>query len=277
MTDDVGFYVKLIEQFPLLSRDEEVSLAEKIQKTNCEVSKERMVNSNLKLVLKIAHEQKNKGVGLMDLIQEGNRGLIKAVTKYRLDKGSKFSTYASWWIRQGMTRYIENNQTAVNIPCKTRQNIYKMREAISRLTETLHRDPSIVEIAKEIGQSEMTVKHLLPVYQYNETNLDSNPKDDEDKTCNGEMFIYEWLKGEGTFTHDLEVNDQFKAVKAILEKHFSFDKQLIIMMRFGLLEDQKTRSLQEIAEDFEISRERVRQIIEDVMFTLRILIFKEML
>jgi RNA polymerase primary sigma factor len=279
MNDEVGFFMRLVEQFDLLSAEEEHDLAVKIQQ-GCEVSKEKLVKANLRLVVKIAHEYKGKGVPLMDLIQQGNMGLMVASDKYILGKGTKFSSYASLWIKQRIRKYIDNNQSIVNIPTKSKKNIRAMRDAIQRLTETLRREPSIGEIANEIEQSTTTVRHLMPFYQYGEIYLDATSNTTGDDTvCFGEFYLYEMLHGEGTFVDKIDQQEQFREVRRVLEDsdNFDFRDQLIIKKRYGLTEDGEKYTLQEVAEELGISRERVRQVEHDMLIALRVLIVKKLM
>ena len=250
-TDSLQLFLNEAARYPLLTAAEEVELAKGVERGD-EEAKERMINSNLRLVVSIAKKYQGHDVALLDLIQEGVIGLIRAVEKFDWRKGFKFSTYATWWIRQAVQRGVANKARTIRIPVHIVEREQRIGRAERELTAQLERAPTDQEIAKHARSS---VKQVREVRQAPRavTSLDRPIGRDHDGTL-GDL-----VAGEGGVDQELEVSlrDEAlrKAVGNLPERH-----QEILKLRFGLNGDNRPRSLEEIGRRLGITRERVRQI-----------------
>ena len=259
--DPVRMYLKEIGKIPLLKPHEEVELAKRMMEGD-EIAKQRLVEANLRLVVSIAKRYVGRGMLFLDLIQEGNLGLIKAVEKFDYERGFKFSTYATWWIRQAITRAIADQARTIRIPVHMVETINKLIRVSRQLLQELGRDPKPEEIAKEMDMSEEKVREIMKIAQDPvslETPIgeeeDSHLGDfiqDEDALAPAEAAAYSLLK------------DQIEEVLGSLNER----EQKVLKLRFGL-EDGRARTLEEVGKEFDVTRERIRQIEAKALRKLR--------
>lgn len=252
LDDPVRLYLKEIGKIPLLSLDKEIELAKKIEDGD-EKAKMKMVEANLRLVVSIAKRYVGRGMLFLDLIQEGNLGLIKAAEKFDYTKGFKFSTYATWWIRQAITRAIADQARTIRIPVHMVETINKLVRINRQLVQELGRDPLPEEIAREMELPEEKVMEIMKIAQEPvslETPIgeeeDSHLGDfipDDDALAPSEAAAYSLLK---------------EQLNEVLETLTDREKK-VIKLRFGL-EDGRSRTLEEVGKEFEVTRERIRQI-----------------
>ena len=254
-SDSVQMYLKEIGQYPLLTGDEEVELAKRIEK-NDESARQRLTVSNLRLVVSIAKKYvgRSANLTLLDLIQEGNIGLFKAVEKFDYKKGYKFSTYATWWIRQAITRALADQGRTIRIPVHMVETINKYQQVVRRLVQDLGRDPLPEEIASEIGVEVEKIRHIQKISQ--ETISLEAPVGENDDDSALESFIPD----EDTISPSTSAAR--KILKIYLNEIISDltpREQKILDMRFGLT-DGVTHTLEEVGKVFAVTRERIRQI-----------------
>ena len=259
--DPVRMYLKEIGKIPLLKPHEEVELAKRMLEGD-EIAKQRLVEANLRLVVSIAKRYVGRGMLFLDLIQEGNLGLIKAVEKFDYVRGFKFSTYATWWIRQAITRAIADQARTIRIPVHMVETINKLIRVSRQLLQELGRDPKPEEIAKEMEMSEEKVREIMKIAQDPvslETPIgeeeDSHLGDfipDEDALAPAEAAAYSLLK------------DQIEEVLGSLNER----EQKVLKLRFGL-EDGRARTPEEVGKEFDVTRERIRQIEAKALRKLR--------
>ena len=259
--DPVRMYLKEIGKIPLLKPHEEVELAKRMLEGD-EIAKQRLVEANLRLVVSIAKRYVGRGMLFLDLIQEGNLGLIKAVEKFDYVRGFKFSTYATWWIRQAITRAIADQARTIRIPVHMVETINKLIRVSRQLLQELGRDPKPEEIAKEMEMSEEKVREIMKIAQDPvslETPIgeeeDSHLGDfipDEDALAPAEAAAYSLLK------------EQIEDVLGSLNER----EQKVLKLRFGL-EDGRARTLEEVGKEFDVTRERIRQIEAKALRKLR--------
>jgi RNA polymerase primary sigma factor/RNA polymerase nonessential primary-like sigma factor len=255
-------YLKEISSFPVLSRDEEVELAKRIKKGDKD-AKERMIKCNLRLVISIAKKYVRRGLTLSDLTMEGNIGLIKAVEKFDHNKGFKFSTYATWWIKQSIERALLNQTRMVRIPIHMNELINKVLKTHDKLKQKISREPTISEIAQNTN---ITVDLLKKVYDAmkQDTSMDEPIKEDENTTFHELIF-----NDDGTL--DPYIVAKNKSLQNMLYKMLdclnNTEKEIIIR-RFGL-NGRDPETLESIGKNFDITRERVRQIERRVLDKLK--------
>lgn len=301
--DSVRLYLREIGKIPLLKSDEELELAQKIvanqpkyakvlekldaykddngllkpltkqeekeyRELEVEASKlsrpkDQMAEANMRLVVSIAKRYVGRGLDLLDLIQEGNTGLLRAVEKFDPDKGFKFSTYATWWIRQAITRAIADQARTIRIPVHMVETINKLLRTQRRLTQDLNREPTHDEIAKEMGIEVEKVEHIMKIKQ-DISSLDASVRDDEEDSVLGDF-----IEDEDTVTPEESAAGQLlkEQVKQLLGG-LTEREQKILKLRFGL-EDGKSHTLEEVGQEFSVTRERIRQIEAKALAKLR--------
>ncbi len=260
--DSVRLYLREIGKIPLLSAEEELELAHKVVEGD-KRAKDKMAEANMRLVVSIAKRYVGRGLDLLDLIQEGNTGLLRAVEKFDPDKGFKFSTYATWWIRQAITRAIADQARTIRIPVHMVETINKLLRTQRRLTQDLNREPTNEEIAKEMDLEVEKVEHIMKIKQ-DIHSLDQSVRDDEEDSVLGDF-----VEDEDTITPEESATGQLlkEHVKELLSS-LSEREQKIIRLRFGL-EDGKSHTLEEVGQEFNVTRERIRQIEAKALAKLR--------
>ena len=259
--DPVRMYLKEIGKISLLSAEEEIELAQKMDQGS-ELAKKKLVEANLRLVVSIAKRYVGRGMLFLDLIQEGNLGLIKAVEKFDYTKGFKFSTYATWWIRQAITRAIADQARTIRIPVHMVETINKLIRVQRQLLQELGREPRPEEISKVMDMSVEKIREIQKISQEPvslETPIgeeeDSHLGDfipDDDALAPSEAAAYSLLK------------EQLEEVLSTLNER----EQKVLKLRFGL-EDGRTRTLEEVGKEFDVTRERIRQIEAKALRKLR--------
>jgi RNA polymerase primary sigma factor len=252
MVDPIKAYLKDVRTIPLLTPQEEVDVARRVQKGDKE-ARNRMIRSNLRLVISIAKRYVNLGVPLSDLIEEGNIGLMKSVDKFDPDKGFRFSTYAAWWIKQGISRAIIDQGKMIRVPVYMNEEILKYKKVIEKLTHKLKRKPRFGEIAKKMGLTVDKVRELENAIA-KMSSLDAPIGEDGDGQVKD---IIEDQTLSGPDEH-LELFFNRERARSFLEM-LSERERVILDRRFGLT-DGNTHTLAEIAKELGISRERVRQV-----------------
>ena len=259
--DPVRMYLKEIGKVPLLTADEEIELAKRMEQGD-EDAKKRLCEANLRLVVSIAKRYVGRGMLFLDLIQEGNLGLIKAVDKFDYTKGYKFSTYATWWIRQAITRSIADQARTIRIPVHMVETINKLIRVSRQLLQELGREPSPEEIADEMGLSVDKVREIQKVAQ-EPVSLETPIGEEEDSHL-------------GDFIPDEDVPQPVEAAAFSMLKEQLVEvldtltdrEQKVLKLRFGL-EDGRARTLEEVGKEFEVTRERIRQIEAKALRKLR--------
>jgi len=260
--DSVRLYLREIGKIPLLTAPEELELAHRVVAGE-KRAKDKMAEANMRLVVSIAKRYVGRGLDLLDLIQEGNTGLLRAVEKFDPDKGFKFSTYATWWIRQAITRAIADQARTIRIPVHMVETINKLLRTQRRLTQELNREPTNDEIAKEMEIDIDKVAHIMKIKQ-DIHSLDQSVRDDEEDSVLGDF-----VEDEDTITPEESASGQLlkEQVKDLLGS-LSEREQKIIRLRFGL-EDGKSHTLEEVGQEFNVTRERIRQIEAKALAKLR--------
>ena len=266
-TDTMKAYMQEIGQIPLVSREEEVDLAAQIAAGSAE-ARQKLIQSNLRLVVKIAHDFKGLGLPLVDLISEGNIGLMKAVEKFNPLKGAKFSSYAAWWIKQSMRRALSNQSRTIRIPVQSAGKINKIKATRIKLTEELGREPTDLEIANQLDFSERTVT-ALRLAELRTFSL-------QDPIQQGEDSVFQDIIPDlGASTPDEMLCDieMLKRLKGLIDRLDDREK-LILILRFGL-DGARPKTLEEVSRIIGRTRERVRQIQNQALKKLRRFIDEE--
>ncbi len=263
--DSVRMYLREIGKIPLLSSEEEAELAKRAMEGDRK-AKDKMAEANMRLVVSIAKRYSGRGLELLDLIQEGNTGLLRAVDKFDPEKGFKFSTYATWWIRQAITRAIADQARTIRIPVHMVETINKLMRTQRRLTQELNREPTNEELAKEMDMDADKIEYILKIKQ-DITSLDAgigrDGEDGEDST------LGDFIEDEDTASPEESAAGQLlkEQVREILSS-LSDREQKIIEMRFGL-NGTKSHTLEEVGLEFAVTRERIRQIEAKALMKLR--------
>ncbi len=261
--DSVRLYLREIGKIPLLTAEEELTLANRVVAGE-KKAKDEMAEANMRLVVSIAKRYSGRGLDFLDLIQEGNTGLLRAVEKFDPSKGFKFSTYATWWIRQAITRAIADQARVIRIPVHMVETINKLLRTQRRMTQELNREPTIEELAKEMEMDPVKVEYVMKIKQ-DVNSLDAAVRDDEEDSVLGDF-----IEDEDTKSPDETATEQLlkEQVQGILESALSERELKIVKMRFGL-EDGKNHTLEEVGHEFAVTRERIRQIEAKALAKLR--------
>jgi RNA polymerase primary sigma factor len=262
--DSVRLYLREIGKIPLLNSEEELELAQKVVAGD-KKAKDKMAEANMRLVVSIAKRYSGRGLDFLDLIQEGNTGLLRAVEKFDPDKGFKFSTYATWWIRQAITRAIADQARTIRIPVHMVETINKLLRTQRRMTQELNREPTIDELAKELEMEPEKVEYVMKIKQ-DITSLDAGVgRDGEDE----DSVLADFIEDEDSVTPEDSATNQLlkEQVQSVLST-LSDREQKIIKMRFGL-ENGKSHTLEEVGQEFAVTRERIRQIEAKALAKLR--------
>ena len=261
MDDPVKVYLKEIGRVPLLTPEEEIELAIRISEDDQE-AKKRLAEANLRLVVSIAKRYVGRGMQFLDLIQEGNLGLIKAVDKFDYTKGFKFSTYATWWIRQAITRAIADQARTIRIPVHMVETINKLIRVSRQLRQELGRDPKPEEIAKEMDMSVEKVMEIQKIAQ-DPVSLET-PIGEEDDSHLGDFIQDEDSPAPQDAASYTLLREQLEEVMKTLTPR----EAKVLRLRFGL-DDGKARTLEEVGKEFDVTRERIRQIEAKALRKLR--------
>jgi len=260
--DSVRLYLREIGKIPLLTAEEELALAQRVVSGD-KLAKDQMAEANMRLVVSIAKRYVGRGLDLLDLIQEGNTGLLRAVEKFDPDRGFKFSTYATWWIRQAITRAIADQARTIRIPVHMVETINKLLRTQRRLTQELNREPTNDEIAAAMEMDVDKVEHIMKIKQ-DISSLDASVRDDEEDSVLGDFIEDEDAKTPTESASEQLLKEQVKQILGSLTER----EQKILKLRFGL-EDGKSHTLEEVGQEFSVTRERIRQIEAKALAKLR--------
>ena len=259
--DPVRMYLKEIGRYALLTPEEEVELAERMQAGD-EDAKRRMIEANLRLVVAIAKRYSGRGLQFLDLIQEGNLGLMKAVDKFDHTKGYKFSTYATWWIRQSITRAIADQARTIRIPVHMVETINKVIRTSRELLQKLGHDPSADEIAEELNMPVEKVREILKIAQ-EPVSLETPIGEEEDSHL-GDFIPAEEASDPADLASAVLMKEQIqKALNTLTPR-----EKRVLELRYGL-KDGRSRTLEEVGQEFHVTRERIRQIESKALRKLR--------
>lgn len=262
--DSVRLYLREIGKIPLLTPEEEADLAQRIVKGD-KKAKDKMVESNMRLVVSIAKRYGGRGLDFLDLIQEGNTGLLRAVEKFDPDKGFKFSTYATWWVRQAITRAIADQARTIRIPVHMVETINKVLRTTRKLTAELNREPTNEEIAKALDMDVEKIDYVMRIKQ-DIASLDASvgrDGDDEDSVLGDFVEDEERDSPEDSAAHQI-LKEQLSEIIATLTDR----EQKIIRLRFGI-GGGRPHTLEEVGNEFDVTRERIRQIEAKALAKLR--------
>jgi RNA polymerase primary sigma factor len=257
----IRIYLREIGQIQLLTPQEEIDLAARIKKGDRE-ARTLMIKANLRLVIKIAHDYANLGLPLLDLVSEGNIGLMKAVERFDPAKGGKLSTYAAWWIKQSIKRALANQSKTIRLPVHLVDKISKMNRVASRMSEELGREPTDDELAEEVGLSPRTVSQLRTV-SIRPSSLNA-PINEDDSTEFGDLVGDEDAQTPFEFLRDRNLRDELPELLAILDPR----ERTIIFQRFGL-DGARPKTLEEVGKKLGVTRERIRQVQNIALMKLR--------
>lgn len=259
--NSIKIYMREMGQFSILSADEEVELANRIAEGD-QSAKNELVEANLRLVVSLARHYQGCGLSYQDLIQEGNIGLIKAAEKFDVSKGFRFSTYASWWIKQALSRAIADQSRTIRIPVHMTENINKFKKTERELLSQLNREPKIKEIADAMGISEKQAKEIQS-YIVEPTSLDIQVGDDDDTTIGSFIEDTHFVNPESAYIKESNGD----VVNAVLDT-LSDREANILRLRFGI-GGKKAMTLEEVGKEYGLTRERIRQIEAKALRKLR--------
>ncbi|MBR3324139.1 RNA polymerase sigma factor RpoD [Candidatus Saccharibacteria bacterium] len=262
--DSVRLYLREIGKIPLLTPEEEADLAQRIVKGD-KKAKDKMVESNMRLVVSIAKRYGGRGLDFLDLIQEGNTGLLRAVEKFDPEKGFKFSTYATWWVRQAITRAIADQARTIRIPVHMVETINKVLRTTRKLTTDLNREPTIEEIANELHMEPDKVDYVMRIKQ-DIASLDasvSRDGDDEDSVLGDFVEDEERISPEDSAANQILKEQLSEIISTLTDR-----EQKIIRLRFGI-GGGRPHTLEEVGAEFDVTRERIRQIEAKALSKLR--------
>ena len=259
--NNIGLYLREISQVPLLTPRDEVKLAGQIKRGN-KKAREKMITANLRLVVKIAHDFGNYGLPLLDLISEGNIGLMKAVERFDPKKGGKLSTYASWWIKQSIKRALANQSKTIRLPVHLVDKIGKIRRVAAQMTEELGHEPTTEELAEELGLPVAKVAHLKNV-AVRPASLDAKISADDD-TAFGDLVGDDRAEDPFEALRDQDLQGEVGDLLDALDPR----ERKIIGFRFGL-DGGRERTLEEVGHKFGVTRERIRQLQNIALLKMR--------
>jgi RNA polymerase primary sigma factor len=262
--DSVRLYLREIGKIPLLTPEEEADLAQRIVKGD-KKAKDKMVESNMRLVVSIAKRYGGRGLDFLDLIQEGNTGLLRAVEKFDPDKGFKFSTYATWWVRQAITRAIADQARTIRIPVHMVETINKVLRTTRKLTTDLNREPTTEEIAAELHMEPDKVDYVMRIKQ-DIASLDASvgrDGDDEDSVLGDFVEDEERISPEDSAANQILKEQLSEIISTLTDR-----EQKIIRLRFGI-GGGRPHTLEEVGAEFDVTRERIRQIEAKALSKLR--------
>ena len=259
--NSIKIYMREMGQFSMLSADEEIKLAKRIAEGD-QSAKNELVEANLRLVVSLARHYQGCGLSYQDLIQEGNIGLIKAAEKFDVSKGFRFSTYASWWIKQALSRAIADQSRTIRIPVHMTENINKFKKTERELLSKLNREPKVKEIADAMGISEKQAKEIQS-YIVEPTSLDIQVGDDDDTTIGSFIEDTHFVNPESAYIKESNGD----VVNAVLDT-LSDREANILRLRFGI-GGKKAMTLEEVGKEYGLTRERIRQIEAKALRKLR--------
>ena len=262
--DSVRLYLREIGKIPLLTAEEELALAQRVVAGE-KKAKDKMAEANMRLVVSIAKRYSGRGLDFLDLIQEGNTGLLRAVEKFDPDKGFKFSTYATWWIRQAITRAIADQARTIRIPVHMVETINKLLRTQRRMTQELNREPTIEELSAELEMEPEKIEYVMKIKQ-DISSLDAGVGRDGDEE---DSVLGDFIEDEDTISpEDSATNQLLKEQVQDVLSSLSDREQKIVRMRFGL-DNGKSHTLEEVGQEFAVTRERIRQIEAKALAKLR--------
>ena len=261
LDDSVKMYLREIGTINLLNPQEEVSLAKKVAAGN-DIAKQKLINANLRLVVSIAKKYTGQGLLFLDLIQEGNTGLIRAAEKFDYTKGFKFSTYATWWIKQGITRAIADQSRTIRVPVHMVETIYKVKKASRVLMQELGRRPTEEEVSE---RTEIPIENILAIRKYSQIPLSLEmPIGDEDSSQLGDFIEDKNFDAPDNVTLRTILREELVSSMGFLTER----EQMILKLRFGF-DDGRPRTLEEVGRVYNVTRERIRQIEEKALRKMR--------
>lgn len=259
--DPVRMYLKEIGKVPLLSSEQEITYAREIEEGNMK-SKKKLAEANLRLVVSIAKRYVGRGMMFLDLIQEGNLGLIKAVEKFDYRKGYKFSTYATWWIRQAITRAIADQAKTIRVPVHMVETINKLKRIQRQITLELNREPTEEELAEKMGISVEKIREIFKISQ-DPLSLETPIGEEEDS------HLGDFIKDESNMSpEEYAINEVLKDDISLVLQTLTEREEEVLKLRFGLV-DGTSRTLEEVGNIFNVTRERIRQIEAKALRKLR--------
>ncbi len=261
LDDSVKMYLREIGTINLLTQDEEIELAKAVAAGD-EEAKQKLINANLRLVVSIAKKYTGQGLLFLDLIQEGNTGLIRAAEKFDYTKGFKFSTYATWWIKQGITRAIADQSRTIRVPVHMVETIYKVKKVSRMLMQELGRKPTDEEVAE---RTDIPIDNIIAIRKYSQIPLSLEmPIGDEDSSQLGDFIEDKNLEAPESVTMRNILREELLNAMDILTER----EQMILKLRFGF-DDGRPRTLEEVGRVYNVTRERIRQIEEKALRKLR--------